>query len=333
MLHNPPPTAYAPARRTVPWKGTVHRCCLLLALAAAGQVHASPDWGAIPESCWLRRPYALRYTYGRTGDHHYSNISLIRGRPRVASDSAFQGKIIPLATVVDDVQRVAVTERYIVAELSTSGTSSGEKSPAKGAYAVVDVADQNAKAVYLKNDEDFAAFARDHPELMRPSRFQTFEEVHRESIPWLRRSFLIVYVVCVALAIAAAVLARWVSVRSVLSTSEASSAGPRPPWEQEGARRWDSRPHRGALLLGLGTASLIFGSLSLCLCPCNLVSLPLGLITWGLARHDLGQMRVGLIDRQGRDATMRALRDAVCGVVLSLPALLFWLYGCWNILE
>jgi hypothetical protein len=52
--------------------------------------------------------------------------------------------------------------------------------------------------------------------------------------------------------------------------------------------------------------------------PALLVSVPVGVTVWLLARRDRGQMADGLMDPQGRDEVEEAQRLAFSGAVLPL---------------
>ena len=96
------------------------------------------------------------------------------------------------------------------------------------------------------------------------------------------------------------------------------------PWERPGAVRRDCEPHRAAWLAALADASLLLGTLSLCLGFLALTGLALGLAAWVMASHDLGQMRSGLMDRRGQAATTRGRARARAGAALSLYGAVLW---------
>ena len=56
------------------------------------------------------------------------------------------------------------------------------------------------------------------------------------------------------------------------------------PWERPGAVRRDCQPHRAPLLLALADASLLLGTLSLCLGFAALAGFACVAVAWGLAR-------------------------------------------------
>jgi hypothetical protein len=93
------------------------------------------------------------------------------------------------------------------------------------------------------------------------------------------------------------------------------------PWERPGAVRRDCAPHRGNLLRQLGRASGALGVLSMVLVLPALVSIALGVAVCLLARHDLAQMRAGLMDPSGQDDTEVGYTDALCGLLFSLGPL------------
>src|SRR5919204_72989 len=83
-----------------------------------------------------------------------------------------------------------------------------------------------------------------------------------------------------------------------------------------GVRR-DTEPHRGALIAFLGNVSMIAGGLSLCTGGLGAVfSVPLGVVAWVMANHDLEQMRAGLMDPRGQAQTETGRTGGVLGVVL-----------------
>ena len=96
------------------------------------------------------------------------------------------------------------------------------------------------------------------------------------------------------------------------------------PWERPGAVRRDCQPHRAPLLLALGDASLLLGTLSLCLGFPALTAFACGAVAWGLARHDLGRMGAWLMDPGGLAVTRRARARALAGAALGLYGGLLW---------
>jgi hypothetical protein len=90
---------------------------------------------------------------------------------------------------------------------------------------------------------------------------------------------------------------------------------PVQPWERPGCFRRDCEPHRGDMLWWLGCAGFVLGNLAMI--PCfaglpNLLSIPLGLTTWMLARSDLAKMQKGVMDPRLR-LTSRCCRQRVRG--------------------
>jgi len=100
----------------------------------------------------------------------------------------------------------------------------------------------------------------------------------------------------------------------------------RPPWEWPGAVRRDCEPHRGPLLLVLGTVSLIFGVLGFWLQFMALPDAPLGLVVWLLAWRDLRRMRAGRMDPDGETATSYACRFGFGGALASIFVLLVFVW-------
>jgi hypothetical protein len=97
-----------------------------------------------------------------------------------------------------------------------------------------------------------------------------------------------------------------------------------PPWERPGAARRDCEPDRSWLLKPLGKASLVLGTLSVCVVLPGVPGFAVGVTTCVLAQRDLARMQKGLMDPAGEEATRRARGDAVEGIVLSLGSLAFW---------
>lgn len=94
--------------------------------------------------------------------------------------------------------------------------------------------------------------------------------------------------------------------------------------------RRDCEPHRGELLAALGTLSFTVSMLSCFCCLPAVLSVPLGLTVWLLARHDLRQMDRSIVDPSGREMTRTARLDAMTAVFFgALPLLLVGalLYG------
>jgi len=87
-------------------------------------------------------------------------------------------------------------------------------------------------------------------------------------------------------------------------------------WPRRGPRR-DTEPHRGALIGGLGKASLVLGGLALCVAGLTaVVGVPLGIAAWVMATQDLAAMDSGVLDPAGRAQTEDGRNHAVLGVVL-----------------
>jgi hypothetical protein len=88
-----------------------------------------------------------------------------------------------------------------------------------------------------------------------------------------------------------------------------------PPW----ARRRDGEPHRGPLIVNLGTISLMGGTFGVCLPGVGaLVALAAGIPALVMAGHDLQLMREGVMDPEGLGLTERGRNYAVVGVVLAV---------------
>ncbi|HTU18167.1 MAG TPA: hypothetical protein VMG10_08890 [Gemmataceae bacterium] len=96
--------------------------------------------------------------------------------------------------------------------------------------------------------------------------------------------------------------------------------------------RRDCEPHRGRLILSLGNVSMIVGGLSLCTFGVGaVVSVPVGILAWLMANHDLERMREGRLDARGKSQTETGRTGAVAGIVLGVIFAAFyallWLAG------
>jgi hypothetical protein len=94
------------------------------------------------------------------------------------------------------------------------------------------------------------------------------------------------------------------------------------PWEQPGAVRRDVEPHRGGLLLLLGTVSLVCGFLTPGLVVPGVVGLPLSVVVLVLGYRDLGRMGQGVLDPAGRAETGKATQHALVGLFFNVIGLL-----------
>jgi hypothetical protein len=111
------------------------------------------------------------------------------------------------------------------------------------------------------------------------------------------------------------------------------------PWEQPGATRRDWEPHRGRLVKGLGTVSLLcgLGAASLFCSPlaglgvarlpsvgivAGLAAVGLGAAAVVMGRSDLRAMRVNLVDPGGRLRTRAGLFFGLVGATVGGFALL-----------
>jgi hypothetical protein len=69
----------------------------------------------------------------------------------------------------------------------------------------------------------------------------------------------------------------------------------------------------------MGNISLAVGALTLCTFGIGaLISVPMGVTIWILAKQDLDEMRAGRMDPDGRQATENARTGGILGVVLGL---------------
>ena len=96
------------------------------------------------------------------------------------------------------------------------------------------------------------------------------------------------------------------------------------PWERPGAVRRDCQPHRGLLLMILGHAGLLWAGLGCLYGLSTVVSLPLSITAWVLARRDLAKMDAGEMDARGMEGTLSGWRCGAGGTFVSLAWLAFW---------
>ena len=96
---------------------------------------------------------------------------------------------------------------------------------------------------------------------------------------------------------------------------------PDRPWERPGAVRRDCEPHRAALIDSLGIVALVFGMFGFLVLPA-ILSLPLGICTWVMARRDLKEMRAGLMAPEGIRRTDEGRIFAIIGIGLATSYLL-----------
>lgn len=104
------------------------------------------------------------------------------------------------------------------------------------------------------------------------------------------------------------------------------------PWEMPGAVRRDCESHRAELLSWLAPVAF-WASLFI---PCTagisgLVGLPLAVGVCRMARADLGRMDRGLMDPDGREATLETMYLAVGTLVVCLAMLTFVALMAWAI--
>jgi hypothetical protein len=103
---------------------------------------------------------------------------------------------------------------------------------------------------------------------------------------------------------------------------------PTKPWEERGAVRRDSEPHRGGLILALGRVSLclsIPGLLGVCFwafAAASLLGTGLGFTVTLMAKDDLEQMERKTMDAEGRQSTEAGQRAASIGMILGIVGLL-----------
>jgi hypothetical protein len=101
--------------------------------------------------------------------------------------------------------------------------------------------------------------------------------------------------------------------------SDTEQEDPRP-WDKAGAVRRDCKPHRGAWLRLLGWVSVA----CIALLPLLVIGLPLGVVVWGIARHDLRKMDAGQMDPSGRSETATASGIALGSVIAAITLVMMF---------
>lgn len=99
--------------------------------------------------------------------------------------------------------------------------------------------------------------------------------------------------------------------------------GDERPWEAPGVARRDCDPHRGGVLLLLGSIRLVLGVLSLFTLLPSLIGLPLGLSVCIMAERDQKKMIAGFMDPTGEDQTEKAFSRGLYGMMYSICC---WMY-------
>jgi hypothetical protein len=95
------------------------------------------------------------------------------------------------------------------------------------------------------------------------------------------------------------------------------------PWEEPGEVRRDIEPHRGGLVLTLGIVGLVMAGVMSPMFCCPFVGMisafpaTLTVPAWVLGMRDLGRMRRGEIDPEGRASTQSGM---ICGIIGSSVA-------------
>jgi hypothetical protein len=165
-----------------------------LAEAAAGLSD-----GAATQACWIRPPYALVKCQSEGGRYP---ARVVRARPVAPDEDSYwallpvrHDGIVPLDTVVSEVERVAVAGQFLVAQTT------------KGPVVVVNLDDASGKPV------EFATAAAANEFLtsqgaaaVDEAEFRTFESVYEESRPkpsvWAQvGSILLGVVLCAAVVV------------------------------------------------------------------------------------------------------------------------------------
>src|SRR5262249_32880213 len=87
----------------------------------------------------------------------------------------------------------------------------------------------------------------------------------------------------------------------------------RPAEQPGGPVRRDVEPNRGPLVLVLGILSIVLNCF------------PIGIVAWVMGQRDLGKMKRGMMDPQGRGVTQAGLICGIIGTALGGLATLFLL--------
>jgi len=159
------------------------------ALAAAGLSD-----GAATRACWIRPPYALVKCQSEGGRYP---AWLVRARPVTPDEDSYwsllpvrHDGIVPLDTVVSEVERVAVAGRFLVVQTT------------KGPVVVVNLEDPSGKPVEFATTAAANEFLTSQAvSAVDESAFCSFESVYQESRPkptvWARvGSALVAVVLC-----------------------------------------------------------------------------------------------------------------------------------------
>lgn len=161
------------------------RYLAIAVLSLAGSAVASAASGisdmASTQACWVGGQYALAKTQTEGGRYP---ARLVRARPVNDGDiwafppNDFEG-IVPIDTLVSDVERVAITPRFAVV------------ARASGGYAVVDLTRENGEAQAFDSLDAVNRHTRAAgADPLRPEEFRTFDEVYRvlrpqRDFPWV----------------------------------------------------------------------------------------------------------------------------------------------------
>jgi hypothetical protein len=185
-----------------------------VAPAAAGLSDA-----AATQACWIRPPYALVKCQSEGGRYP---AWVVQGRPVTPDEDSYWSLlpvrydgIVPLHTVVSEVERVAVAGRFLVARTT------------KGPVVVVDLDDADGEPVEFATTAAANEFLSEQAApAVDEGEFRSFESVYQESRPkpsvWARvASVLVAVVLCGAVVLG---VSRWV-IRRVRSALEGPGCG------------------------------------------------------------------------------------------------------------
>jgi len=180
---------------------------VILAPAIAPAAAGLSD-GAATQACWIRPPYALVKCQSEGGRHP---AWVVRARPVTPDEDSYwsllpvrHDGIVPLDTVVSEVERVAVTGRFLVARTT------------KGPVVVVNLEGPGGKPVEFATTAAANEFLTSQGvSAVDESEFRSFDSLYQESRPkpavWARvGGVLVAVVLCGAVVVG---MRRWWPVR------------------------------------------------------------------------------------------------------------------------
>ncbi len=151
----------------------VYCVALLAAVACTSRVKAAAGISdaLATEGCWLRPPYALLKCQSDGGRY---KARLVRGRRATVTDLFAYDGIVPLETVENEIERVALTTRFAVMETGWGG---------RLRHSLIDLTDEKAQTVYHEGEAELSRYLVEHGEGGTALQFQTFEVLYRDRSP------------------------------------------------------------------------------------------------------------------------------------------------------